>query len=844
MVSGPVRRALLGPPSCAGAAGRVAKLSQRRPPTLDPSSALIQGRGLNTSARTLLPKSPQASRSIFCSLQALRICVPSELVLKISPQSSLECTPLRHPTIGLGIARQFHSSRVAAQNLQDESRSAVQKDTIKTAVLLSTNTEADSPTDQAEKIIPGNSQEHHGLVRSERATRAAQVNTRARLSKEGKEPRKLWASLREVWRLFQIARPEFKALSLAIALLLVSSAISISIPAMVGKIMDTATSTTAEDTRLFGLTLYQFFPAFGMFLTLGACANYGRIIMLRIIGERVVARLRSQLFRRTYGQDAEFFDANRVGDLISRFGADTVIVGKSITQNVSDGLRSFISSIAGLLAMAWVSPPLVTIMLYTTPLIGGASFLYSRVTRRLSREMQRNVGALTKIAEERLGNVKTSQAFVGEAQEVRRYNKQVKKIFEVGKKQAFYDATYFSWNGWIGNMMIIALLWSGGGMVRDGLMSVGDLTTFMMYAVWAGTSLFGVGNFLSELMKGVGAATRLFELQDRRTTIPPTPGLKVKSAQGPIKFSNVTFAYPTRPAVPIFNGLDFEIPSGSNVCIVGPSGGGKSTVSSLLLRFYNPTGGTITINGVDITKMNAKSLRRRIGMVAQEPVLFSGTVAENIAYGKPAATMAEILMAAEKANCTSFLKDFPQGLETQVGARGAQISGGQKQRIAIARALLKDPDILILDEATSALDAESETAVNSALAGLMQGRSTTISIAHRLSTIKRSDKIIVLNSEGAVAEIGSYQELSANPKSAFSRLMEWQMTGGEVVDPPNKRPPQLTESEIMEEELVEEEEEENEENEDEGDERELREEGGQRQQHERKEAQGKGKGHE
>jgi putative ABC transport system ATP-binding protein len=215
------------------------------------------------------------------------------------------------------------------------------------------------------------------------------------------------------------------------------------------------------------------------------------------------------------------------------------------------------------------------------------------------------------------------------------------------------------------------------------------------------------------------------------------------------------------------------------VCVVGPSGGGKSTVASLLLRFYNPTSGTITINGQDISKMNVKSLRRRIGMVSQEPVLFSGTIAENIAYGRPRASRYDIISAARRANC-NFISDLPEGLETQVGARGSQLSGGQKQRIAIARALLKDPDILILDEATSALDAESETLVNEALAGLLRGRNTTISIAHRLSTIKRSDQIIVLNNEGKVAEIGSYKQLAADNDSAFSKLMEWQMSGGEV----------------------------------------------------------------
>lgn len=330
-------------------------------------------------------------------------------------------------------------------------------------------------------------------------------------------------------------------------------------------------------------------------------------------------------------------------------------------------------------------------------------------------------------------------------------------------------------------MTVLALLYIGGGMVKSGTITIGELTSFLMYTAYAGSSLFGLSSFYSELMKGVGAASRLFELQDRRPTISPTVGLPVTSARGPIRFENLSFSYPTRPAVTIFNNLDFEIPQGSNVAIVGPSGGGKSTIASLILRFYSPTQGTIKIDGVDISTMNAKQLRRKIGIVAQEPVLFSGTIAENISYGKPRATRSEINAAARKANC-QFLGDFPDGLDTHVGARGTQLSGGQKQRIAIARALIKNPDILILDEATSALDAESETLVNSALAALLRGNNTTISIAHRLSTIKRSDKLIVLSSDGTVAETGTYHELSNNPNGAFTKLMEFQMSGGEVQD--------------------------------------------------------------
>ena len=336
---------------------------------------------------------------------------------------------------------------------------------------------------------------------------------------------------------------------------------------------------------------------------------------------------------------------------------------------------------------------------------------------------------------------------------------------------------------------MLALLYIGGGMVQGGAISIGELTSFLMYTAYAGSSLFGLSSFYSELMKGVGAASRLFELQDRNPTISPTVGIPVKSARGPIRFENVAFSYPTRPAVSIFKNLDFEIPQGSNVAIVGPSGGGKSTIAQLILRFYSPSTGTIRIDGTDISTMNIKQLRRKIGIVAQEPVLFSGTIAENIAYGKPRATRSEIIIAARKANC-QFLGDFPDGLDTHVGARGAQLSGGQKQRIAIARALLKNPDILILDEATSALDAESETLVNSALAALLRGNNTTISIAHRLSTIKRSDRIIVLGADGTVAEQGSYEALSHNPEGAFTRLMEWQMSGGETEGDGKAGPPQ------------------------------------------------------
>ncbi|KAJ5796586.1 uncharacterized protein N7518_005126 [Penicillium psychrosexuale] len=631
---------------------------------------------------------------------------------------------------------------------------------------------------------PKEEEEDKGFELSERAAQAAQVNMSARLAKEGAAGKK--SGFSEIWRLLKIARPESKALGFAFFFLLISSSITMAVPFSIGKIMDSATKGITEGgSELFGLSMPMFYTALGGILLIGAGANYGRIIILRIVGERIVARLRSKLFRQTFVQDAEFFDANRVGDLISRLSSDTIIVGKSITQNLSDGLRAAVSGAAGFSLMAYTSAKLSMILLVLLPPIGLGALFYGRAIRNLSRKIQKNLGSLTKIAEERLGNVKTSQSFAGEVIEVRRYNKQVRKIFELGKKESLISATFFSSTGLMGNMTILTLLYVGSGMVQSGAISIGELTSFLMYTAYAGSSMFGLSSFYSELMKGVGAASRLFELQDRQPTIHPTKGMKVETARGPIRFEHVTFCYPTRPAVKIFQDLNFEIPQGTNVAIVGPSGGGKSTIASILLRFYSPTKGRVLINGKDIMGMNAKSLRRKIGVVSQEPVLFSGTIADNISYGMPRATRSEIIAAARKANC-QFISDFPDGLDTHVGARGAQLSGGQKQRIAIARALIKEPDILILDEATSALDAESETLVNSALAALLSGNNTTISIAHRLSTIKRSDTIIVLGPDGRVAEQGSYEQLSSRPDGAFTKLMEWQMSGGETTSPSSK----------------------------------------------------------
>ncbi|KAK0363323.1 ATP-binding cassette permease mdl1 [Friedmanniomyces endolithicus] len=705
------------------------------------------------------------------TLQRQHIPWPSH----VSPIAQLRCISTARPRPSLPLPKPSLSSPQARRVLQTSQK---------------TPQEAQVPAKSYREEVRALDDDHDhddedadGFKRSAKAAQASQVNLSAKLTKDSDASQAAGGGWAEVRRLLMIAWPERATLGVAVGLLLVSSSISMSVPFSIGKILDAAAS---KEGTLFGLPMEQFYLGLGALLITGACANYGRIVLLRIVGERVVTKLRSQLFKRTFVQNAEFFDANRVGDLISRLGSDTIIVGKSITQNVSDGLRSLVSAAAGLTLMCYMSVKLTGVIALIFPPVAIGAFFYGRAIRNLSRRIQKNLGTLTKIAEERLGNVRTSQAFAGEQQEVHRYNTQVRKIFALGKREAYISATFFATSGFAGNMTFIGLLYVGGGMVRDGIISIGELTSFLMYAGYAGSSLFGLSGFYSELMKGVGAASRLFELQDRQSEISPTKGDPVKSARGAIEFKGVAFAYPTRPAVKIFNDLSFTIPQGSNIAIVAPSGAGKSTVASLLLRFYAPSSGEITIAGKDISHMNAKQLRRKIGYVGQEPVLFSGTIAENIAYGRPGATRGEIVQAARQANC-EFVADFPDGMETFVGARGTQLSGGQKQRLAIARALLKNPDILILDEATSALDAESETLVNQALHRMLEGSNTTISIAHRLSTIQRSDSIIVIGSDGKVAQMGGFGELSADKGGAFAKLMEWQLNGGEAPAASNSR---------------------------------------------------------
>ncbi|KAG7662796.1 MDL1 [[Candida] subhashii] len=599
---------------------------------------------------------------------------------------------------------------------------------------------------------------------------------------------------KDVAKLLRLAKPEFRTLIWALLCLFVTSATTMTLPLFIGKIIDTAKPVEGEDTkeekspeskkdepvRIFGLPQYQFYTGLGILFVIGASANFGRLFLLRSVGERLIARLRSRLFSKILAQDAYFFDVGptktgmKTGDLISRIASDTQIISKSLSMNISDGMRAVISGCVGLSMMCFVSWKLTLCMSMMFPPLIVMSWFYGRKIKALSRLIQENVGAMTKVTEEKLNGVKTIQSFSQQLLMVRNYNEEIKNIFNSSMREAKYSGFYYSVNGFIGNTTLIGLLVVGVQLVGLGELTIGDLSSFMMYAVYTGSSVFGLGNFYTELMKGIGAAERIFELVEYQPRIPIRLGKKVEGLNGDIKFEAINFTYPSRPDSEVFKHMNLTIKKGENVCLVGPSGCGKSTVSQLLLRFYDPVIGNVFIGDENIRDLNLNHYRTQLGYVSQDAFLFSGSIKENVLFGKDDATKEQIEKALVISNAKSFIDNLPHGLETPIGgSNSTQLSGGQRQRVSLARTLIREPKILILDEATSALDSISEEMVMKNLQQLNKEQGITIiSIAHRLSTIKGSDRIVVFNQDGEIVEDDSFDILFNDPNSEFNKLLK------------------------------------------------------------------------
>ncbi|XP_054730061.1 ATP-binding cassette sub-family B member 10, mitochondrial [Anastrepha obliqua] len=588
-------------------------------------------------------------------------------------------------------------------------------------------------------------------------------------------PVKVKLHRKDVVRLISLARSEKLVLAGAMGCLVISSAITMSVPFALGKILDIIFDK--KETNVDTMNKLKNFSVilFGIFV-LGGLANYLRVYLFNSASLRIVKDLRSRVYRRMLLQESGWFDTKGTGELLNRLVNDTYMIGNSLSQNLSDGLRSAVMIIAGTSMMIYTSPSLALVSTCVVPCVAGMAIVYGRYVRNITRRLLDKFADISKSAEERLGNVRTVKAFCKEIEESKSYDQLLTDALNLGYKEVQARSIFFGLTGFSGNVIIISVLYYGGTLVISDALTIGSLTSFILYAAYSAISINGLSNFYTELNKGVGAAQRVWEILDRQYAIPLHTGLKPQlPPHGEIKFEKVQFSFPARAESIILNNFNLTLLPGETTAIVGRSGSGKTTIATLLLRLYDPVQGRVLLDNADLRELNPVWLRSYIGAVHQEPTLFSGTIRENILYGlNPGTTISEATFndAIRKAHVDEFSSQLPNGLNTLVGQRGMMLSGGQRQRVAIARALIKNPAILILDEATSALDSVSEELVQNAIEQVSKGR-TVLTIAHRLSTIRNADKIAVLEN-GSVVEEGRYDELIASEAGTFRGLVRKQ----------------------------------------------------------------------
>ncbi len=565
-------------------------------------------------------------------------------------------------------------------------------------------------------------------------------------------------------RLLSLARPEWGNLVAGTFFLILSSISGLVFPQGIRFIIDEALQggSTGKIDRVALVMV-------AVFLVQGASGALRYVAFTRA-GERVVARLREALFESLMTQEIAFFDGQKTGDLTNRLASDTTVLQNAVSVNISMGLRNAAAILGGLTLLFYTSPRLTGLMLLIVPPVAIAAMRYGRKVRKLSRDVQDSLAKSTAIAEEALSGIRTVRSFAAERVEVGRFRVAVEESLSLAFRRIRLAATFFGTASFAAYFAGAAVFWYGGRLVVRHQMSVGALTSFLVYTLIVAFSLGSLSDLWADFNRATGASERVFELLDRVPTI-AAGGARLDTVNGLVRWEHVGFAYPARPDVKVLADFSLELLPGEVVALVGPSGAGKSTVSSLLYRLYDPDGGEVTLEGRSLRDLDPEWLRTQIGVVAQEPLLFSTSIGDNIRYGNPGATDEAVERAARLANAHDFIAAFPEGYATLVGERGVQLSGGQKQRVAIARAVLKDPKVLVLDEATSALDAESEHQVREALERLMKGR-TTLVIAHRLSSVKNADRVVVLE-HGKIVQSGTHDALVAE-EGLYRRLVERQ----------------------------------------------------------------------
>jgi ATP-binding cassette subfamily B protein len=508
-----------------------------------------------------------------------------------------------------------------------------------------------------------------------------------------------------------------------------------------------------------------------------AGATFGRFYLVSWLGERVAADLRRDVFERVIALSPAFFETARTGDILSRLTADISVLQALIGSAISQALRNSLLVLGALAMLVATSAKLAGIVVLVVPLVVVPLILFGRREKKLSRASQDRVADLGAYAEETINALRTVQAFTHEPVDRRRFGEAVERSVATALRRVMTRAFLILVVILLGFGAITFSLWVGGRDVIAGRMSGGDLSAFVFYAVLLAVNGATMSELWGEMQRAAGAAERLVELLAQRPTIaaPARPAPLPEPPRGEVIFEDVTFSYPARAGVSALDRLSLTVAPGETVALVGPSGAGKTTVLQLLLRFYDPQGGLIRLDGVDIASVDPADLRRRIGLVPQDPVIFGADAWENIRYGRPEATDDQVRAAAVAAAADGFLAALPNGYDTFLGEKGVRLSGGQRQRIAIARAILRDPPVLLLDEATSALDAESEAAVQHALTLLAAGR-TTLIVAHRLATVRRADRIVVLD-QGRVVATGSHADL-VREGGLYGRLAALQFVDG------------------------------------------------------------------
>ncbi len=566
-------------------------------------------------------------------------------------------------------------------------------------------------------------------------------------------------------RLVELARPEVWWLALGAVCLVVGGGMTLLYPQAIRIVIDGAIEGGMRSVNRAAVLMAGIF-------VVQAVAIAGRSYLFNVAGERIVARLRERLYRNLIGQEIAFFDQRRTGELISRLSSDTTVLQNTASVNLAIGLRAVVMAVGGLALLLVTSWRLTLVMLAIVPAIAIGSVVIGRRISRLSREAQDALAQASEVAEETLAGVRTVQSFTREPAETARYASAVWRSFAVARRRVRAVAAFIGGMALTGYGALACVLWFGGRLVVDGRMTVGGLTAFTLYTVYVAFAMSTLADLWSDLMRAGGASQRVFELIERTPELARGGELRPDVVEGRVELRDVSFAYPARPDLVVLDRVELVLEPGTVTALVGPSGAGKSTLSALIPRLYDPDSGTVLLDGVDVRDLDLAWLRSRIGVVAQEPLLFSTTIGENIRYGREGAADGEIEAAARAANAHDFVAALPDGYQTQVGERGMQLSGGQKQRVAIARALLKDPPILILDEATSSLDAESEALVQEALERLMRHR-TSLVIAHRLSTVRNADRVVVVDG-GRIIETGSHDRLMASD-GVYRRLVQHQL---------------------------------------------------------------------